>query len=114
MDVKIGMKADGTLTAARAEFRMQGGAFPGSPVAEALECAFAPYKLDAVEHIGYDVLANRPKAAAYRAPGSPMKTRMSTMPGASGRPRLRVSRTEVFGSAMASNRSSQPPSYGQV
>ncbi|HCQ64147.1 MAG TPA: oxidoreductase [Rhodobacteraceae bacterium] len=72
MDVKIGMKADGTMTAARAEFRMQGGAFPGSPVNEALECAFAPYKLAAVEHIGYDVLANRPKAAAYRAPGAPM------------------------------------------
>ena len=72
MDVKIGMKSDGTMTAARAEFRMQGGAFPGSPVSEALECAFAPYKLEAVEHIGYEMLANRPKAAAYRAPGSPM------------------------------------------
>lgn len=72
MDVKIGMKSDGTITAARAEFRMQGGAFPGSPVNEALECAFAPYKLPAAEHIGYDVLANRPKAAAYRAPGAPM------------------------------------------
>jgi len=72
MDVKIGMKADGTMTAARAEFRMQGGAFPGAPLNEALECAFAAYKLDAVEHIGYEVLANRPKAAAYRAPGAPM------------------------------------------
>ncbi len=72
MDVKIGMKADGTLTAARAEFRMQGGAFPGSPVDMALNCAFAPYNLPALQHIGYDVLANRPKAAAYRAPGAPM------------------------------------------
>ncbi|HHC29140.1 MAG TPA: xanthine dehydrogenase family protein molybdopterin-binding subunit, partial [Rhodobacterales bacterium] len=73
MDVKIGMKADGTITAARAEFRMQGGAYTGaSPVGEALQCAFAPYKLENVAHIGYEVLANRPKAAAYRAPGSPM------------------------------------------
>ncbi|OIP87570.1 MAG: oxidoreductase [Rhodobacterales bacterium CG2_30_65_12] len=72
MDVKIGMKADGTMTAGRAEFRMQGGAFPGSPLNEALECAFAAYKLPAVEHIGHEVLANRPKAAAYRAPGAPM------------------------------------------
>ncbi|MGP6086146.1 xanthine dehydrogenase family protein molybdopterin-binding subunit [Antarctobacter jejuensis] len=72
MDVKIGMKKDGTITAARAEFRMQGGAFPGAPVDMALYCAFAGYKLPAVEHIGYDVLANRPKCAAYRAPGSPM------------------------------------------
>ncbi len=72
MDVRIGMKKDGTITAARAEFRMQGGAFPGAPVDMALYCAFAPYKLPAVQHIGYDVLANRPKCAAYRAPGSPM------------------------------------------
>ena len=29
----------------------------------------APYKLDNVQIDGYDVLVNRPKAAAYRAPG---------------------------------------------
>lgn len=72
MDVKIGLKKDGTITAGRAEFRMQGGAFPGAPVDMALYCAFAGYKMENVEHIGYDVLANRPKCAAYRAPGSPM------------------------------------------
>ena len=72
MDLKIGMKRDGTITAARAEFRMQGGAFPGAPVDMALYCCFAPYKLQNVHHVGYDVLANRPKCAAYRAPGSPM------------------------------------------
>ncbi|MBB96545.1 MAG: oxidoreductase [Rhodobacteraceae bacterium] len=72
MDVKIGMKKDGSITAGRAEFRMQGGAFPDAPVDMALYCAFAGYKMPAVEHIGYDVLANRPKCAAYRAPGSPM------------------------------------------
>lgn len=72
MDAKIGMKKDGTLTAGRVEFRMQGGAFPGAPVDMALYCAFAAYNVPALEHIGYDVLANRPKCAAYRAPGSPM------------------------------------------
>jgi CO/xanthine dehydrogenase Mo-binding subunit len=72
MDIKIGMTRDGTLTAASAEFRMQGGAFPGAPVSEALQCALAPYKLPAVHCVGHDVLANRPKAAAYRAPGAPM------------------------------------------
>ena len=72
MDVKMGMKKDGTITAASANFRMQGGAFPGSPVDMALYCAFAPYQIPAIKHIGYDVLANRPKCAAYRAPGSPM------------------------------------------
>ncbi|MDA7430745.1 xanthine dehydrogenase family protein molybdopterin-binding subunit [Primorskyibacter aestuariivivens] len=72
MDVKIGMKKDGTITAGRAEFRMQGGAFPGAPVDMALYCAFAGYNVPNLEHVGYDVLANRPKCAAYRAPGSPM------------------------------------------
>ena len=73
MDVKIGMKKNGKMTAASAVFRMQGGAFPGmAPTGMALECAFANYQFPAVHHIGYDVLSNRPKSAAYRAPGSPM------------------------------------------
>ena len=73
MDVKLGMKKDGTLTAAQVNFRMQGGPFIGSsPVGEALQCAFASYNVPNVMHEGYEVLANRPKAAAYRAPGSPM------------------------------------------
>ena len=73
MDVKIGMKKNGKMTAASAVFRMQGGAFPGmAPTGMALQCAFANYQLPAVHHTGYDVLSNRPKSAAYRAPGSPM------------------------------------------
>ncbi|MEC3860745.1 xanthine dehydrogenase family protein molybdopterin-binding subunit [Mesobacterium sp. TK19101] len=72
MDVKIGMKKDGTMTAGKVVFRMQGGAFPGAPVDMALYCAFAAYKVPALHHEGFDVLANRPRAAAYRAPGSPM------------------------------------------
>jgi CO/xanthine dehydrogenase Mo-binding subunit len=34
-------------------------------------CAFAPYDLEHVKVTGYDVVVNRPKAAAYRAPGAP-------------------------------------------
>lgn len=63
MDVKIGMKKDGTMTAGKAVFRMQGGAFPGAPVDMALYCAFANYTVPALHHEGYDVLANRPKCA---------------------------------------------------
>ena len=55
-----------------AEFRFQGGAWPGSPVWLAAMAGFAPYDLDHVRSIGYDVVANRPKQAAYRAPGAPM------------------------------------------
>jgi len=72
MDIKIGMKRDGTITAAQGVFRAQGGAFPGAPSDMTAMCAFAPYALKNVHQVGYDVMTNRPKQAAYRAPGSPM------------------------------------------
>lgn len=72
MDVKIGMNKEGIITAAEGTFRLQGGAFPGAPMEFTAMCAFAPYNIENVKQIGYDVLANRPKQAAYRAPGSPM------------------------------------------
>ncbi|MEP3333912.1 xanthine dehydrogenase family protein molybdopterin-binding subunit [Sedimentitalea sp.] len=72
MDIKIGMKKDGTITAAQGTFRLQGGAFPGAPMEFTAMCAFAPYALKNVHQVGYDVISNRPKQAAYRAPGSPM------------------------------------------
>lgn len=70
--VKMGCKADGTITAAEAELKYQGGAFPGSPVQMGAMTAFACYKLDNVKAVGWDVVTNRPKQAAYRAPGAPM------------------------------------------
>jgi len=72
MKVRIGAKKDGTFTAADALIKMQGGAFPGSPVEMGAMCAFACYDLRNVRIIGYDVVTNRPKQAAYRAPGAPM------------------------------------------
>ena len=72
MRVKIGVTKDGKITAADGEFRFQAGAFPGSPVMNACLCAFAPYDIPNARAVGYDVVCNRPKAAAYRAPGSPI------------------------------------------
>lgn len=72
MDIKMGMTKDGKITAAHGEFRMQGGAFPGAPVDVTTMLAFANYDIEHVHHIGYDVITNRPKQAAYRAPGAPM------------------------------------------
>ncbi|MEQ9260873.1 MAG: xanthine dehydrogenase family protein molybdopterin-binding subunit [Roseovarius sp.] len=71
-DIKLGMTKDGRITAGFAELRYQGGAYPGSPVEFGAMSAFAPYDLDAVKTVGWDVVANRPKQAAYRAPGAPM------------------------------------------
>jgi len=72
MTVKIGVKKDGTIVAADGLFKFQAGAFPGSPVMNATMCAFAPYVIPNARAIGFDVVSNRPKSAAYRAPGSPI------------------------------------------
>ncbi|MGA3398155.1 MAG: xanthine dehydrogenase family protein molybdopterin-binding subunit [Acetobacteraceae bacterium] len=72
MWVKIGVKRDGTITAADGIFKFQAGAFPGSPVMNACLCSLAPYDIPNARTVGYDVVSNRPKAAAYRAPGSPI------------------------------------------
>ncbi|MEM7122183.1 MAG: xanthine dehydrogenase family protein molybdopterin-binding subunit [Pseudomonadota bacterium] len=72
MKVRIGAKRDGTFTAAEAILKYQGGAFPGSPVEMGAMTAFACYDLKDVKIVGYDVVTNRPKQAAYRAPGAPM------------------------------------------
>src|ERR1044071_4728976 len=72
MRVKMGVTKDGKITAAQGEFKFQAGAFPGSPVMNAWLCAFAPYAIDNAHTVGYDVVCNRPKSAAYRAPGSPI------------------------------------------
>ncbi len=72
IDVKLGAKRDGHIVAAQAVLKYQAGAFPGSPVQQGCICGFAPYDLPNVETVGYDVLCNRPKVAAYRAPGAPI------------------------------------------
>ena len=71
MDVKIGMKKDGTITAGEATLRYSGGAFPTGTVEMGASAAFASYDLAAVHTLGWNVLTNRPKEAAYRAPGAP-------------------------------------------
>ena len=72
MTVKIGVRKDGKIVAADGLFKYQAGAVPGSPVMNGCMCAFAPYDIPNVRSVGYDVVCNRPKTAAYRAPGSPI------------------------------------------
>ncbi len=70
--VKIGAKKDGTIVAGTGTFYLQAGAFPGSPIRGAAGCAFAPYNIANVHTKGFDVVSNRSKVAAYRAPGAPI------------------------------------------
>ena len=70
--VRIGAKKDGTITAAQGTWYLQAGGLPGSPIRGAAGCSFAPYDIPNVHSKGYDVVSNRSKAAAYRAPGAPI------------------------------------------
>src|SRR5205085_4791439 len=49
----------------------EAGASPGSPVTAGAMCAVGPYDFANVFVEGYDVVVNRPKTSAYRAPGAP-------------------------------------------
>ena len=69
--VKIGCKRDGTITAMQASLIYEAGAYPGSPLGAGSMCIFAPYDVDNVLIEGQEVVVNRPRVAAYRAPGAP-------------------------------------------
>jgi CO/xanthine dehydrogenase Mo-binding subunit len=72
MKVRLGAKKDGTLVAADVDMRFQAGAFPGSPVSAACMTVLSCYDLPAMRIVGWDVVTNSPKVAAYRAPGAPI------------------------------------------
>ena len=72
MWVKMGATNDGKIVAAEASLAFDAGAFPGSPVTAGAQCMFACYDIDNARVDGYDVVANKPPVAAYRAPGAPI------------------------------------------
>jgi CO/xanthine dehydrogenase Mo-binding subunit len=67
----MGVTADGRITAAEANLIYEAGAFPGSVVTCGGICIFAPYNIENTTIDMYDVVVNKPKTAAYRAPGAP-------------------------------------------
>ena len=69
--VKLGATKDGRLIAAEAELIYEAGAFPGSPVTAGIQCMMGQYDIPNAHLKALDVVINRPKAAAYRAPGAP-------------------------------------------
>ncbi len=72
IDVKIGATQDGKITAAEATLRYTSGPYPDMWAELGAMTAFAPYDLENVKTVGFEVVVNRPKVAAYRAPSAPM------------------------------------------
>lgn len=68
---RIGAKRDGTIVAAEVHIAYEAGAFPGAPMPSGVRCALGPYDVPNQLVEGYEVVVNKPKTAAYRAPGAP-------------------------------------------
>ncbi len=68
--VKMGATRDGKIVAAKVWMAYEAGAFPGSNVMAGAMTILAPYVIENVQIDAYDVVVNRPKTAAYRAPGA--------------------------------------------
>lgn len=72
IDVKIGARKDGKITAATATLRYSNGPYADIWAELGAMTSFACYDLENVQTVGFEVLVNRPKVAAYRAPSAPM------------------------------------------
>jgi len=70
MKLKAAASGD-KLTAVQATLCFEAGAFPGSSVGAGCMTMLAPYVVDNFQLHAYDVVVNKPKVAAYRAPGAP-------------------------------------------
>ena len=68
--VKVGADKSGRITAVQTFVAYEAGAYPGSSVGAGVVTMLAPYRLENVQVDGYDVVVNKPRAAAYRAPGA--------------------------------------------
>ena len=69
--VKMGVTNDGDITAVDSDMWFEAGGYPGSAYGAGMQALIAPYDVDTFRIKGYDVLVNKPKSAAYRAPGAP-------------------------------------------
>ena len=66
--VKLGANKEGHITAAEGYLAFEAGAYPGSPVGAM--CIYSCYNVENALVDGYDVVVNKPKTSAYRAPGA--------------------------------------------
>ena len=72
--VKLGADRSGKLVAAEAYLAFEAGAYPGSPMIAGVMCVFACYDIPNGRIDGYDVVVNKPRSFAYRAPCSTQVT----------------------------------------
>ncbi len=69
--LKMGVTKDGRIVAVEGDLAYENGAFSGMGAGGGLMCMLAPYVVPNVRLDCYDVVLNKPKTAAYRAPNAP-------------------------------------------
>lgn len=70
IQLKVGAKRDGTITALQSRMIYDTGASPGSPLQICAILMGGYYRFPNLEIRGYEVLSHKPGAGAYRAPGA--------------------------------------------
>ncbi|MCC6175949.1 MAG: xanthine dehydrogenase family protein molybdopterin-binding subunit [Chloroflexi bacterium] len=70
IEVALGAKRDGTLTALDARIVFDAGLFPGAPVTNAMIYVAGFYRIPHLRLRGYEVVTNTLPQGAYRAPGA--------------------------------------------
>lgn len=70
VEIKTGVKRDGTLTAIEGRAIFAAGAFPGAPMPAGTLLLGASYKFPNLHIRGYEVLTHQVSVGAYRAPGA--------------------------------------------
>jgi CO/xanthine dehydrogenase Mo-binding subunit len=116
IDVKIGAKKDGTITAADATLRYQDGPYPGPWGMLGAMTSWACYDIANVKAKAYDVLVNRPKVAAYRAPSAPMAAFAveSTMDLIAAEIGMDPVELRIKNAAKEGSKASYGPTYGPI
>jgi CO/xanthine dehydrogenase Mo-binding subunit len=70
VELKTGMKKDGTLVALKSTLVYDSGAFPGAPMLPGCLLVGGYYNCENLDIQGYEVLTNKASAGALRAPGA--------------------------------------------
>lgn len=116
IDVRIGARKDGTITAASANLRYSCGPYYGMWAELGAMTAFACYNLENVKSVGYEVLVNRPKTTAYRAPSAPMAAFAveSVVDELAQKLRMDPVKFRIKNAAKEGSKSSYGPVYGPI
>ena len=116
IDVKIGATKDGKITAATSTLRYTNGPYPDMWAELGAMTSFACYDLENVKTVGYEVVVNRPKVAAYRAPSAPMAAFAveSAIDELAGKLGMDAVKLRIGNAAAEGTKSSYGPVYGPI